>query len=182
MRFGSQDLRNLLKSGGTQRFHTHAADLIKTQDVSQHSYNVFWLVYALTYGDCSKQLLVHALAHDAGERWTGDVPAPTKRNLDISTTFGEFEEKQLRAMTGLELPALVDNEPIILKVADSLEGARFCFNEFELGNRRVLHILGNFIDYAQEAVDRMGSDLDGFDIDLFYHLVHTFSEPLNESQ
>lgn len=170
----------LLKSGGTQRYHTHAADLIKTQDTAQHAYNVAWLVYALTRGAVSHELFVHALGHDAGERWAGDLPAPTKRTLGIRKSFGEFESAQLTLKTGLILPRLSPLEEKILKLADSLEGARFCCNEIALGNSLPVGMLRNFLDYAHEVLVSMGpaETAATIDLPLYAGLHKLFSENL----
>ena len=170
-------LENLLKSGGTQRYHTHAADLIKTQDTAQHAYNVTWLVYILCFTRPSLNLLVHALGHDAGERWAGDLPAPTKRALGIRESFGNFEADELSTATGLVLPGLTRSESTILKIADSLEGARFCVNEVRMGNTLPVGMLINFLSYANEAYDlyRAAQPMAPFNADLYFDLINTYT-------
>lgn len=165
---------NAMRSGGTQRFHTHAARMIKTQDVAQHSYNVVWLVQMLTKGAASKALILHALAHDAGEHWVGDVPAPTKRSLGIRDQLGAEEDRVIHAMMGWRLGGLPHHEQVLLKLCDSMEGALYCCREMEMGNTQMAGILENFVDYVDEIalnhLDTLG-DESVFDASLFEALI-----------
>lgn len=152
MVFSLSQALNLLSSGGTQRYHTEAAELIKTQDVAQHSYNVFWLVHMLMRGNAPGELLAMSVMHDAGERWTGDVPAPTKRNLGVRRMFEDFEQNNLYERSGVQALRLTAFEEAVLKVADALEGLRFCHHETQLGNKLIIPVLANFHKYAAEAL------------------------------
>lgn len=143
---------NAMRSGGTQRFHTHAARMLKTQDVAQHSYNVVWLAQMLSKGAASKTLILHALAHDSGEHWVGDVPAPTKRSLGIREQLGAEEDRVISAMMGWTFGDLAHHEQVLLKLCDSLEGALYCCCEIEMGNVQMIGVLDNFIAYVDELV------------------------------
>ncbi len=145
-------LRNRLRSGGTMRYHTHAARMIKTQDVAQHSFNVVWLAMALTHGRLSRDGVLAALEHDAAEHWTGDLPAPTKRALGIREQFAEFELGTMVQQFGgaVSAPNLLDS--VVLKLADAMEGAMFCIHESSMGNRLMKGILENFADYTDQVL------------------------------
>lgn len=145
-------LRNRLRSGGTMRYHTHAARMIKTQDVAQHSFNVVWLAMALTHGRLSRDGVLAALEHDAAEHWTGDLPAPTKRALGIREQFAEFELATMVHEFGGAAAAPNLLETIVLKLADAMEGALFCTHEIAMGNRLMRGILENFISYTDEVL------------------------------
>lgn len=152
----------MVRSGGTMRFHAQAGITLKTQDVAQHSYGVFWFVYALTGGAASAALLVAAMSHDAGERWVGDVPAPTKRAIDgLSKTLNAHEEAAVLKRTGFKAPELSSAETAILKLADCLDGAAFCEHEILLGNTLMRRVLNNFLSYAESAYDDRYVDLHG---------------------
>ncbi len=175
MIFTKDQVLAMLRSGGTRRYHTHAAELIKSQDVAQHSYNVCWLAYALTNGGLSRCALLHCLMHDAGERWAGDLPAPTKRTLEIRDLFGMFEDQQLLLETGLEPPPLSEFEVCVMKIADSLEGARFCGHEIAMGNKLPIRMLKNFLDYATESLAKIELAASGaFNFGLYRGLYSTF--------
>lgn len=148
----SRQALNLIRSGSTLRFHTHAGLSLKTQDVAQHSYGVFWLVYVLTGGAPSAGLLVNAMAHDAGEPWVGDVPAPTKRQIPgLSAELGRMEAEALETYTGIVAPELAPWEVVVLKLADYLDGAAFCDREWRLGNTLMRAVMHNFVEYADEC-------------------------------
>ena len=122
-----------------------------------------WLVWQLSAGNPSAALLMAALAHDAGERKTGDMPSPTKRALGV----GELMDKMERAHvgpTGLfhsevwEPLSLIEQQ--ILKLADNFEGAFFCLRELLLGNRLVLDPAWNgaalnYLVYIEELLGRV---------------------------
>lgn len=141
-----------LRSGGTQRFHTHAGRLIKTQDVAQHAYNVTLLVQALTFNRARRELLWAALTHDAAEHWVGDVPAPTKRSLEIRQLLANYEADALLRETGIEAPKLLPWEDRVLKIADSLEGAFFCAREILMGNQLARGVGRNFLSYIDDTL------------------------------
>lgn len=174
------------RSGGTQRFHTHAARMIRTQDVAQHSYNVVGLVIALTGGAASRSLILAALLHDAGEHWTGDVPAPTKRrDPTFRAVLDAAELAAVRAQLGMAEAALSVGEAAVLKLSDSLEGALHCAREIELGNRLVYDMMANFLDYVAEVASANVAPLRadealGFDWRLFNHL-DTYLRRLHDS-
>lgn len=124
----------LIRTGGTQRYHTIVGDLLKTQTVGQHCYGVFWFVHALLRGQPSANVLIAAMAHDAGERWAGDMPGPTKREIDMKPALDAYEAKKLLEWTGFEPPPLQEFEALALRMADSFDGLLFCATECDLGN------------------------------------------------
>ncbi len=152
MKAPAEQVIALVQSGGTMRFHTHAGQLIKTQDVAQHSYGVFWFVYALTGGRASAALLVNAMAHDAGERWIGDVPAPTKRQIPgLGSELARMEAEALEKKTWFRAPELTEEEAAVLKLADCFDGAEFCARESRMGNPQARGMFANFIEYIDEC-------------------------------
>lgn len=147
----ASEVVKLVGTGNTQRFHTEAGVLLKTQDVGQHCYGVFWLLYTLTKGHASRELLVAGMAHDAGERWVGDVPSPTKRALEFRPKLHEYEEAQLKRHTGFVTEKLFTTDELTLKLCDNLDGALFCAREASLGNRTIGLMLSNFVEYVAES-------------------------------
>lgn len=161
-------LRNRLRAGGTQRYHTNTAEMLKTQDVAQHVYGVMWLVTSIMFNRPSAALLLAALAHDAGERWTGDVPSPAKRRIPgVKEAFDEAEVEELAIHCDFRAPALSEVESAVLDLADALDGAFFCSKESEMGNRRIRKTFANFIDYADRAAAKLfETTADNVDINL----------------
>lgn len=150
--FDMRQLENMLRAGGTQRFHTWSAELIKTQDVAQHVYGLMWLVVALTRGTASRDLLLATLFHDGGERWVGDMPGPMKRLLPgLRDSLDTAEADALQARCGVAAPELSAFDSSTLDLADALDGVFYCSREVALGNRRIGAVFANYIDYASEA-------------------------------
>lgn len=149
-------VRSLMQFGQTQRYHTEL--LLKPQDVAQHSYNVAWLCWELSLPTQPRQnLIMAALSHDAGERWTGDMTAPAKRAIPgMRESLDALEAKKM-AEHGAEEAAewhLRDDEKRILKLADAMEGAWFCLREVKLGNMLMVDAIEggaafNFMSYVE---------------------------------
>lgn len=149
----------LMQFGQTKRYHTEV--LLKEQDVAQHTFNVAWLCWLLSQREPSAELLMSALAHDAGERWTGDLPAPVKRGTGLGGAFDALENAAT-AKAGWVPPGLSLTEGQILKMADALEGAFFCLRELKLGNRLVVDAgaggaATNFLGYVRERLELIES-------------------------
>jgi 5'-deoxynucleotidase YfbR-like HD superfamily hydrolase len=136
------------RSAKVKRYHTEHTQ--HTQTVGEHTYGVMWLVYLLTDGRPSAALLLHALAHDAPEYATGDVPAPVKKQGGIKSAFDALEEE---VMTNLQirLPGfdMNDSQFQILKLADCLEGAMFCLSELQRGNTWIDKCYTNYATYIE---------------------------------
>jgi len=128
--------RRVLQFGQTQRYHTEM--MLRQQDVAQHSYNVAWLCWLLSDRDPSAALIMAALAHDAGERHTGDIPAPTKRRHPSMHELLDAMENEHTAAAGYTQEPLSRIEAQILKLADMMEGAFYCLRELKMGNRLVM--------------------------------------------
>jgi 5'-deoxynucleotidase YfbR-like HD superfamily hydrolase len=142
-------LHFLRRAGQTKRYHTEV--VIKEQNVGEHSFNVAWLTYLLTKGQPMSALLLHALAHDAAENATGDIPSPTKRALGIRPQVDAFEAA-LMAEVGLSLPPLDEHNAHLLKLADALDGVLYCLREYEMGNRTLRPVFCNFTHYVREQL------------------------------
>lgn len=148
-------VQRLMQFGQTQRYHTEV--LIKSQDVAQHSFYVAWLCWLLSGRSPSGELIMTALAHDAGERSTGDLPAPTKRATKLGPQFDALEAVYTGG-AGFLQPTLTQDEHEILKLADAMEGAFYCLRELKMGNRLLTsRFFGgaalNFMDYVQERLN-----------------------------
>lgn len=139
----------LRRSGRVRRYHTE--ELLKPQDVAQHSYGVAWLCWWLRQGQVSAALVMHALAHDAAEHGLGDIPSPTKRELGIRLQVDVAEAALMRA-NGVSLPELTTYEEYVLKLADALDGVLHCVHELELGNQTLYAVFLNFHRYGLELV------------------------------
>lgn len=155
-------LEFMWRGGYTARYHTHAT--LTTDTVGHHSYNVACIIMALR-PNASAQLLRAALKHDMAEHVVGDMPAPAKRGLpdyvsrpipgDGPATFREvfaaMEADHMNA-AGVATEPLLDSEEWVLKLADSLDGMRFCVHERKLGNVGIHEVFVNFRSYASSLL------------------------------
>lgn len=171
--------RTLMQFGQTQRYHTEL--LLKPQDVAQHSYNVAWLCWELSSMSPSANLIMAALSHDAGERWTGDMPAPAKRAIPGMRAALDKLEMERVTYHGAEQAVgwnLTGNEARILKLADALEGAHFCLRELKLGNRIIVDVDegGAGIKFMSYVAELLAATPDASGQIMYNHLKEEYDE------
>jgi 5'-deoxynucleotidase YfbR-like HD superfamily hydrolase len=148
------DLNFMWRGGYTERYHTWPTLLKDT--VGHHSYNVACIIMHLR-PDCSVALLKAALLHDVAEHRTGDMPAPIKRALPdypdgtFRSAYAQMEELHM-AEAGIEYPLLTAEEAWVLKLADSMDGMRFCIQERRMGNQGIAEVFENFRSYVSELM------------------------------
>lgn len=125
------DMKKVLISGSVERFHNAVG--ISNQHVSSHSWGVAMLCQHFD-PDCSKELIMAALSHDCAEMFTGDIPANTKWELpELKKLLDKYEDKILLDL-GLSFE-LTDEEKILLKICDILEGMQYCLGRMQMGER-----------------------------------------------
>lgn len=140
-------LNLILRGGAVKRYHV--MDTIRTQTVAEHSFGVAWLVWILTDGALSADLLLHALAHDLAEHVTGDLPAPAKRSLRIAEQFAAYEASVM-VDGGIDLPPLSAKGQRTLKFADTCELLLHCLRELALGNTAMEEVFQRGWSYIGE--------------------------------
>lgn len=145
--------RRFIYAGGrSTRFHTE--DMLIRQDIASHSFGVAWMCELLTSNKARKVLIMSALSHDLAEHRVGDIPSPSKRRLNLSEQFEEYEMEEL-SNVGLSYyhDELTDGEKIVLKMADILDGMSHCVRERRLGNKNVEIIYQRFLHYAVQLIE-----------------------------
>lgn len=171
----------LYSTGHTQRFHVKAADMLKPQDVAQHTYGVFWIVYHLTNGLPSRELMLGVMCHDAGERYTGDMPAHVKRAERLEEAMDALERKGLQDKCAFAPPALTRQEAAVLRCADRLEGALVCYREALMGNRLLSLMWQRFLEYAyKDYNDYQLHSMPGFSDERFQDLYNFLLNARND--
>lgn len=134
----SKKLKFIQRGRATVRFH--GMPMRDYQRVDAHSYGVAMLTTLLTPTAPPArraQLLQAALEHDLAEHISGDIPAPTKRTLDIRDLVGKHEERLMAAVgLGAEL-MLSPEDRRVLKLADAAEGCLHCIEERRMGNQNM---------------------------------------------
>lgn len=111
-----------------RRYHTVPAASPVTQSVGEHTCGVILLLnimYRCMNKRPSSELFIHAALHDFAELVTGDLPAPFKRKLphDFHNDHATIYE-----MYGEELYGLTQQEFVLLKLADNLEGFMYSWS------------------------------------------------------
>lgn len=146
--------RNFIYEGGSV-LRYHIVDTIKSQDVAAHSFGVAWWCEILTVKTASKALIMAALSHDLAEQFTGDIPSPAKRAMDISSRVAEYEQNHLKeASVYSYMEDLQSGEEFILKLADLLDGMMYCLRERKLGNSNVRIVYARFNSYIHETLEK----------------------------
>jgi 5'-deoxynucleotidase YfbR-like HD superfamily hydrolase len=153
VKFTPKQMLEALSTGDTVRFHTRK--VINRQDVAAHSWQVALLCYMLMGGNVRKELMLAALQHDMGERWTGDVPSPVKRaSKELNDRLEQLEQDSLLAHTGLPVVQLSPWEALVLDVADRLSGAYYCYAERLQGNQLLEGAFNRYLEYIEELPDK----------------------------
>jgi 5'-deoxynucleotidase YfbR-like HD superfamily hydrolase len=195
----STALEFLWHGGNTERFHT--VPTIRPDLVGHHSYNVACIIMVLR-PDAPAKLLRAALKHDSAEHIVGDMPSPTKRelpdypdgaldmwdNIELGArtfreAFGALEERTARTH-GIYGEDLGDEEEWLLKLADALDGMRYCIQERGMGNGhpKLVEAFTNFRTYCTtllfgpepEAILQFATPVahaEKADVDLFKYMV-----------
>lgn len=135
----------------TRRYHSFR--MVQEDTVGHHSHNVMSNVLAIM-PEASRDLLIATHDHDGAEHISGDMPAPAKRGMGIRDTVNGFEaELMARYGLGKEEARLSNVEKWVLKVADSMDGMRYCISELKMGNRKAIGIYAAFASYVKELLD-----------------------------
>lgn len=150
----------MLDAGHVTRFHTRR--VLRPQSVAAHSANVALLAMAF-FGGVERtraEALAYALTHDLEERWTGDVPAPVKwASAELDATLEGLGAKWLYQHTGLARPVLSPEEHFVLKLADAVDGAVYCYFELQQGSRVLLPTLERYLSHFRRLGLKSGHPL-----------------------
>ena len=137
-------LDEVLEAGRVMRYH--AAPIDKKQSVGEHSWGVAVCILEL-WPHCSKDLLIHAVMHDVAEVHTGDVPSPVKQaNKVVKQTFDDLEDDALEILE-VDLPDLNGCDRRRLKIADCLEGMKYCERRILAGDNAAIPVRDRYIVY-----------------------------------
>ena len=148
-------LKFICDGANTRRYHT--VPTLITETVGHHSHGVA-MICALLGG--SEDVIVAALFHDMAEYIVGDCSSPSKREFGIADKLDELENRIITA-SGFAVPNLGLRDRRILKLADIAQGALFCVQEMEMGNRKMKVVFDRYISYAEQLI------LSGVEKDMF---------------
>lgn len=127
-------VRAVREGGCTER--THTTPHHGSYSVAEHSWGVAILL-AILHPDPSKELILAGLWHDVHERWTGDIPAPSKWLLG-KVTMDELKrlENSIESSLGINFDLSLSTEDRKwLKACDMLEFWLWSIDQEALGNQ-----------------------------------------------
>lgn len=140
-------LNDLLDGGWIERYHVKGQRMLTRQSVAEHSWRIATIMFSINR-DVSSNLILASLFHDVSERVTGDIPANVKRhNPAIEHAVNEVSTAE-EVRLGIRF-MLNDEERKLLSWADRYEGALHCWDEYEMGNRKIATTLLRYWDYCQ---------------------------------
>ena len=130
----------------------HQQPTLEVDTVGKHSCGVA-LLAQMIHPMCSKNVLLVALSHDLGESVLGDIPSPAKKLLskDARDQLDEIELSALRS-NDFDFP-LYDEDVVLLKICDMLDGLAFCCEELHRGNRSIAPIAENYMNYLGDYIN-----------------------------
>lgn len=144
----SSTIAAVFGGGRVRRFHT--LPTVGVDTVASHSFGVAMLVTLLCGGKPRAEVLIQALKHDLPEAPFGDIPAPAKAYLAKDELLKA--EEAYMAACGLASEDLTKEEWRTLKLADNLDGLRFCIEEYNKGNRGLLECERNYCRYITDMM------------------------------
>jgi hypothetical protein len=122
-------------AGKVTRYHTW--ERIRDQSVGEHTWQLLRIILAV-HPHASPELLRWTMFHDVGERVTGDVPFPVKReHPEVKRAFDAMEQEALLQMTPWGAIAgitITDEEANLLKLGEFIEMMEWGLDELALGN------------------------------------------------
>lgn len=141
-------LRFLREAGHVTR--CHMVPHIGEYDIARHSWHAAVLLMELHPSPTSR-LVKYVLYHDVAERWTGDVPATSKRMFpDLAEALTQAEirlEDKLDLIGKRDLSA---DELKWAKAVDMLELYYWCHDQLAMGNTNVEVLIDNIRTWVND--------------------------------
>lgn len=148
----------LRRSNQVRRYHTEP--VIRDETVGHHCANVCAILIDLYQPEMPSHALLYAgLTHDTGEYYTGDIPAPAKKeNQRFASAYRSMEEGWLRR-ENVPKGCLTEDEYGALKFADSFDCVlKFMEEAWCMGNSAMLGPLENALVYCNLAFSLMNHE------------------------
>jgi 5'-deoxynucleotidase YfbR-like HD superfamily hydrolase len=123
-------------SGQLRRYHTWP--IIGQQTVAEHCWQLI-RIYLCVVDKIDPHMIRHAMYHDIGETFTGDLPYPVKSdNPDLKTQLDHLEDQsrltQLEYWDAFRQTFLTKEQKILFKQIELIEMAEFGMDQICLGN------------------------------------------------
>lgn len=116
-----RSVKEIYGAGQVIRYHASPQMSRRFQTDADHQWGVCAIMLAIAPGEVSRDLLIHGLLHDVGERYAGDPPAQFKRDWPMVAVGQKKAETAIREMMIGPLPDLSEEHQCLLKMADIVE-------------------------------------------------------------
>ena len=147
--FGTDDkLKLILRGGGVRRYHTEPN--LTPQSVAEHSWRVAVIAHLL-WPD-RPNIVFAALYHDVAELLVGDIPAPTKKAMDVRKLKDWEEDYEEYLGVKPYIHDLIPEDQIRLKIADYVELVITSFSQSSIDARRITK---NGIKYVKDLIEQI---------------------------
>lgn len=139
------NIKEVLDAGQVARYHS---TLIQhKQSNAEHQYETT-VILAHIYPEGSKELMLYALTHDSSEIFTGDMPAPMKKEEPkLKQLLDQIEDKYRREALEIPFAAFTKEEYLAVKYADILSGIYFTTMRVNQGDTYARPIRDKWIRY-----------------------------------
>lgn len=137
-----------LRGGGVRRYHAEGRWI--DQNVAEHTWRALVILLHL-WPASDAQTILNLITHDISEGYTGDIPAPVKRDPDTRSAV-TFLESEFEVHLGLDRIDGPPDEVLHLKLADYIEGALTC-QELLGVHWRAASIRDKFIEYIGKLLE-----------------------------
>lgn len=156
------ELVKLMRSSGHVR-RCHVSRIIGEYDVSQHCWQALTLLLTL-HARPSLRLVKAVQFHDNHERFTGDVPSPSKWNRPDLAAALSSAEHDVNDQLGLHtlFSSLSEEEQWWLLGVDVTELMMWCADQLAMGNTMVTRVFHNCRRFLRENWKSLPENLQCF--------------------
>ena len=152
-----EQIREVREGGAVERAHTvphHGS-----YNNAQHQWGAAML-YLQLHPDPQMDTLSAILTHDLGERWVGDIPAPTKwAKPELKKVLSEMEQDCLDHLGLDDADLLEEEEARWLKAVDLLDLYLWTLDQQALGNQHVKVVTENILKYVDDHADDLPEEV-----------------------
>lgn len=142
------------EAGNVERCHTMPH--LGSYSNAKHQWGCA-ILYLQLHPDPRMETLTAILTHDLGERWVGDIPAPTKWALshDAMGQVDSLEASCLRRLCFVPAELLPPEERAWWKAVDLLDLWLWCHEQLNMGNMAASRIIDNVAIHMKDHMDKL---------------------------
>jgi len=149
----------ILAAGDVVRCHTMPC--LNRPTVGLHTWRTLVLLHWLYAPTQPPTAMTYTLLmHDVPELRTGDLPGDIKADDPRIGDLFEGIEDKIYSDLGIDMPALFDEEKMVVKFCDRADLAMYALEEYDMGNQspRMLSMLARAIVFTRDAAAHLMKD------------------------